>query len=61
MTQPLETDVNLTIRHKKLIPNILVSIPVTHENKLHVNYFARSFPSTVNTVIHSYYISVFIY
>jgi len=44
MTQPLETDVNLAIRPKKIINNILVSIPVTHENMLHVNYFCSFFP-----------------
>jgi hypothetical protein len=42
--QSLETNVILAIRPKKIISNILVSIPVTHENKLHVNYFAPSFP-----------------
>jgi hypothetical protein len=35
----LETDVNLAIRPKTIISNILVSIPVTHKNKLHVNCF----------------------
>jgi hypothetical protein len=44
ISQPLETDVNLAIRPKKIISNILVSIPVTHENKLHVNYFYSFFP-----------------
>jgi len=44
MTQPLETDVNLAIRPKKKISNILVSIPVTHENMLHVNYSCSFFP-----------------
>jgi len=44
MTQPMETDVNLAIRHKKIISNILVSIPVTNQNKLHVNYFCSFFP-----------------
>jgi hypothetical protein len=37
MSHSLETNVNLAIRLKKIISNILVSIPVTHENNLHIN------------------------
>jgi len=44
MTHSLKTDVNLAIRPKKIISNILVSIPVTHENKLHVNCFCSFSP-----------------
>jgi hypothetical protein len=40
----LKTDVNLVIRPKKIISNILVSIPVTHENTLHVNCFCSFSP-----------------
>jgi len=45
MTQPLETDVNVAIRPKNIISNILFSIPVTHENKLHVIYLFFPFDS----------------
>jgi hypothetical protein len=32
-TQSPETDVNLAVRHKKIISSMLVLIPVIHENK----------------------------
>jgi hypothetical protein len=36
-TSHSENDVNLAIRAKIIISNILFSIPVTHENNLHIN------------------------
>jgi hypothetical protein len=44
MLQPLETEVNVEIRPKKIISNIWVSIPATNENKLNVNCFCSFFP-----------------
>jgi hypothetical protein len=43
-SQSPETDVNLAIRPKKIISNVLVFIPAIHENKWYVNCLCPIFP-----------------
>jgi hypothetical protein len=54
MSQSLETDANLAISPKKIIRNILFSIPVIYENKFYVNHHCHFFPSSGETVMHGY-------